>query len=243
MRQPRNPSSTTGGFANRLPGRGFSRSYLNGAQDYEHRLETDADDAARLIKQCSPQEPAVVIGNSSGAIVSLRLLTRHSDIIRVLISYEPPAAKFVSDFNELWAFHQKVYDLYRQSGVPPALEEFAKLTKADQRNLPMLTQSMDPIKNPYRFSNVQYWFEREFMYYPKADFDVENELRPLKDKLVLVNGELSPRDAYQYRANAALAKKIGLEVVHFPGEHVGHGTHAQQFSQKLIEVLKERGQR
>ena len=54
--------------ANVSSGRGFSRSHLNGSQDYEHRLETDADDAARLIEHVSPREPATVIGNSSGPL-------------------------------------------------------------------------------------------------------------------------------------------------------------------------------
>ena len=219
------------------PGRGFSRSYLNGAQDYEHRIETDADDAARLIELFSPNEKATVIGNSSGAIVSLKLLVTHPDIIRTLIPYEPPAARVLPDFMELWKQHEKVYSLYRSSGVPPALEEFAKLTKADQT---MLVAMIDPRNGPYLASNTQYWFEREFMYYPKTPFDIEKELRPLKDKLMFVNGELSPREAYQYRANALLAEKLGLMVVHLPGEHVGHATHASQFSQKLVQVLKEK---
>ena len=76
------------------------------------------------------------------------------------------------------------------------------------------------------------------MYYPKADFDVEKELRPLKGKLMLVNGEQSPREAYQYRTNVVLGEKLGLEVVHLPGAHVGHTIHAQQFSEKLLEALK-----
>lgn len=216
-------------------GRGFSRSYLDGAQDYEHRIETDIDDAARLIKHISPQEPATVIGNSSGAIVALKLLIRYPDIIRTLVPYEPPAAKLLPDFDELWAQHQDVYDTYRRSGIPPALEKFAKVTQADQR---MLVQMIDPRNGQYLFSNTQYWFEREFMYYPKTDFDIEKELRPLKDKLLLVNGELSPREAYQYRASAALAERLELKVVHLPGEHVGHATHAQEFSQQFLEALK-----
>lgn len=101
----------------------------------------------------------------------------------------------------------------------------------------MVAHSIDPTR-PYLFSNTQYWFEREFLYYPFADFDVNGELRPLKDKLILVNGELTNRQPYQYRANAMLAERLGLEVVHFPGEHVGHATRAQQFSQRLLESLK-----
>ena len=225
--------------ANCSIGRGFSRSHLNGAQDYEHRIETDADDAARLIKHFSPGEPATVIGNSSGALVSLKLLTRHPDIIRTLIPYEPPGAKFLPDFDELWAQHENTYAIYRRSGVAPAFEEFAKLTKADQR---MLVAIMDPRNGPHIFSNIQYWFEREFLYYPKTAFDVEKDLRPLKHKLLFVNGELSSRGAYQFRANETVARQLGLDLVLFPGEHVGHATHAKAFSRTLLDTLKAKDQ-
>ena len=180
-----------------------------------------------------------MIGNSSGAIVSLKLLIRHPDIIRTLIPYEPPGAKLLPDFDDLWVQHQDVYDTYRRAGMPPALEKFAHVTHADQK---MLVAMIDPRNGPYLFSNTQYWFEREFLYYPKTDFDVKNELRPLKDKLMLVNGQLSPREAYQFRANATLAEKLGLKLVLLPGEHVGHATHAEQFSQKFLEALKAKDQ-
>ena len=217
------------------PGRGFSRSYLNGAQDYEHRLETDADDAARLIQHVSPHEPATVIGNSAGAIVALKLLVRHPDIIRTLIPYEPPAAALLPDVEELRAQHQEVYDIYRRSGMHPAFEKFAKVTKADQATV---VQSSNPRLGPYQFSNTQYWFEREFMFYPFAPFEVDNVLRPIKDKLMPVNGELSNPEPYQYRANATLAEELGLPLVHLPGEHVGHATNPEEFSRELFTALK-----
>src|SRR5262245_11202834 len=49
--------------------RGFSRSRLRGPQDYDRRLETDADDVGRLLEHLS-DEPATVFGVSSGAIVA-----------------------------------------------------------------------------------------------------------------------------------------------------------------------------
>lgn len=216
-------------------GRGFSRSYLNGVQDYEHRLDTDADDAAGLIQHISPHEPATVIGNSAGAIVALRILVRHPDIIQTLIPYEPPAASLLPDVEELRKQHQEVYDIYRRSGMHPAFEKFAEVTKADQA---MVVQASDPRLGPYQFSNTQYWFEREFMFYPFAPFDVENGLKPVKEKLMPVVGELSSREPYQYRANATLAEKLDVPLVHLPGEHVGHATHPERFSKKLLDALK-----
>lgn len=59
-----------------------------------------------------------------------------------------------------------------------------------------------------RAYNLTYWFERELLNHPVAEFDVEGELRPWKDKLELVNGEESNREAYQFRANQALAEML-----------------------------------
>ena len=217
-------------------GRGFSRSVITDSQDYSQRLERDADDAALLIDKHSSNTGAFVIGNSSGAIVSLKLLARHADKIRTLLCYEPPAARFLPDFDDLWATHEDVFATYRAHGMHPALEKFAGLTHTDQR----LVRSLMDFERPFLFSNLQYWFEREFMTYPQAQFDVERDFEPVKGKLVLVNGELSPKEAYQYRGNVALAEKLGTEVVLFPGEHVGHATHAGDFAGKFLEVLKER---
>src|SRR5262245_16711270 len=44
--------------------RGFSRSELDGPQDYDHRLATDADDVRRLIEHLT-DKPATVFSNSS----------------------------------------------------------------------------------------------------------------------------------------------------------------------------------
>jgi len=192
-----------------------------------------------LIQHCSPSEPATVIGNSSGAIVSLRLLTRHPDLIRTVISYEPPLARLLPDFDEIWATHEDIYATYRAAGPFPAYEKFGKLIKTEMP--PGMTAGMVSGKSgSYVFSNMMYWFEREFMTYPKADFDVEGAMARQKGKLVLLNGELSNQEAYQYRGNVALGKPLGLEVVHVPGAHVGHKSHAKEFADKVVQVLKAR---
>ena len=103
-----------------------------------------------------------------------------------------------------------------------------------------ITFDMSEIDADAFHHRFRYWFEREFMTYPFQDFDIENEIRPLKDKLILVNGEESPKEPYQVRANLILAEKLGTEVVMFPGEHVGHATNAQDFAKKFLEVMKGR---
>ncbi|KAK0343671.1 hypothetical protein LTR59_014732 [Friedmanniomyces endolithicus] len=229
--------------------RGFSRSYLTDAQDYAHRLATDADDAALLIQHLSPSSSssssssadpatatATVIGNSSGAIVALELLVRHPQLIRTLVSYEPPLARLLPDFDDIWATHERIYATYRAAGAFPAYEMFGRLIRMQMPPSMMMTGQA----GPYGFANTMYWFEREFMTYPQAEFDVGGALAPQKGKLVLVNGELSDKEAYQYRGNVALGQRLGVEVLHVPGEHVGHRSHAEEFGGKLVEVLKGR---
>lgn len=89
---------------------------------------------------------------------------------------------------------------------------------------------------------MTYWMERELLYYPDAAWDVDAELRPHKAKLVLVNGEASNGEAYQVRANVALASMLGLEVTLFPGGHVGHAHVPKEFGERLVEVLAARAE-
>src|SRR5216684_617125 len=81
--------------------RGFSRSTLDGPQDYLHRLATDADDVQRLIEHLTDQ-PATVFGNSSGAIVALEVLTRYPEWVQTVVAHEPPVVSGFSDAAKWW---------------------------------------------------------------------------------------------------------------------------------------------
>src|SRR5260370_17675954 len=70
--------------------RGFSRSLLDGPQDSDHRLSTDADDARRLIEHLTYQ-PAIVFGNSSGALAPLGVISHAPKSVRPVSATHPPA--------------------------------------------------------------------------------------------------------------------------------------------------------
>lgn len=220
--------------------RGFSRSTLSGGQDYAHRLETDADDAAHLIEQLSaPDEPgATVLGNSSGAVVGLELLTRHPDSVRLLLAHEPPAVSLLPDAEEILAEHKAIYQTYRASGIAPAAEEFAASIKAGPEKEGFL-RSMDPKSNQYAFANSMYWFERELWYYAAHRHDLE-KLRAQSGKLLLLNGKDSNPEALQYRPNLLLAEMFGIEVHSVPGGHVGFALEALGWAREVLEILREK---
>jgi pimeloyl-ACP methyl ester carboxylesterase len=220
-----------------LQGRGFSRSFLSAhdPQDYEHRLETDADDAARLIKHLS-KEPAIVLGNSFGGIVALALLTLHAHVIKTLVLHEPQAVRLLPDSDKMLQRIQEIHDTYRKSGMPPAYHKLADYVKLSQGEAMGLLEATNPKNGAYNFSNAQYFWEREARAYPFHHFDVD-AIKQHKDKLVLANGEQTDPEALHSRPNFVLGEKLGLKVEKFPGGHMGSLTNTKEFAEKLSRVL------
>jgi hypothetical protein len=120
--------------------------------------------------------------------------------------------------------------------MAPALEKFAEFVKLGPYETPGLIYAFNPKFDPLTFSNAQYWFEREILYYPARDFDIE-QLKNQKAKLILAVGEATNPDAGHYRVNVVLVEKLGSEVVKFPAGHVGFMSHPEPYAQKLVEVI------
>lgn len=215
--------------------RGFSRSTLTGAQDYEHRLDRDADDAAELIKHLSPNQPAIVLGTSSGGIVALNLLLRHPTLVKTLIPHEPPAATLNPDFPELKIKLQNIYDTYRRWGIPPAMQAFSDVAMLSDDERAEFARSGG---GPYGFSNMMYWFEREF-FYPFTEFKAA-DFEQYKLKLLPINSEITNKKAFYFRANENLTSALGLPLPIFTGGHIGYATHAEAFAKELLALLEKR---
>jgi pimeloyl-ACP methyl ester carboxylesterase len=105
--------------------RGFSRSVLDGPQDYDHRLWTDADDVRRLIEHVTDQ-PAIVFGNSSGALVALEVISRFPERVQTVVAHEPPAVTRLSDAATWLAFFDEVYATSCKEGIVVAQRQFAE---------------------------------------------------------------------------------------------------------------------
>src|SRR5215471_11389673 len=135
--------------------RGFSRSRLEGTQDYERRLETEADDVRRLIGHLG-DETAVVFGASSGGLIGLEVLIRHPSVVRTLLPFEPPAVRLLPDGRTWLDFFAEVYDLYLHSGMKPALERFSgAFVESDRRVL--AARARDGGESRHAAANAAYW--------------------------------------------------------------------------------------
>jgi pimeloyl-ACP methyl ester carboxylesterase len=221
---------------------GFSRSQLDGPQDYDHRPVTDADDVRRLIAHLS-DEPATVFGSSSGGLVALKVLTRYPSVVRTLVPHEPPAVRLLPDGEKWVDFFFEVYDLYRRSGMEPALTKFREQLFTESDRQVMAHGPRDPALDPnirtYSRANATYWFEHELRQYPAVDIDID-ALKAHADRIVLMAGRES-RGYPTYEVNVELAKKLGRDLIEQPGGHIGFVTQSAEFAREFVQALARTG--
>lgn len=212
--------------------RGFSRSTLTGPQDYAHRLETDADDVARLIEHHGAG-PASVFGTSSGAVVALTVLSRHPGLVDTLIPYEPASMWLLPDGSGEIEFIEHLYDLYRAEGVVPAMTAFRErnLTPGDRE----FVAGMPAADTEHQHANTTYWFERELRQYPTAELDLD-ALRRHANRVVPLAGADS-RGYPVYEVSAELARILERPLTETPGGHIALGSHPDAFSRTLHRLL------
>ena len=217
--------------------RGFSQSRLDGEQDYSRRLDTDADDVAALIAHVGAG-PAVVFGSSSGAIVSLRVLTRHPEAVRLLVAHEPPACCWLPDPDAATAQNYAVYDKAKAEGRPAAMQDFAPrwLAPSDRE---MLAHAAHSSAAPQIQANMAYWFEHELRQYPATPFDLD-AIRGQADRLELVAGE-EMRGYPTFDIAETLADELAKTVTILPGGHIGYATQPEPFAKAFVELLNRKG--
>ncbi|KAK2688921.1 hypothetical protein QWA68_012499 [Fusarium oxysporum] len=218
--------------------RGYSQSFLVGQQDFQHRLQTDADDAQRLIVHLSRNETAFVFGTSSGAVVAQQLLASHPEYVAKLIAHEPPAFSVLPQEFQVQArdLINHVYDIYRAHGPDAAMETFTS-GLSEGPDAQMMRHCMDAKRGSEIRANCLFWFEFELRQYTGASVDIE-ALVKAKQKLILVAGEDSG-DGPGVGPIKAIAGQTGKEVLRIPGGHLGFLVVPKLFAKKLLELLSQ----
>lgn len=212
--------------------RGFARSKLDGPQDYGRRLETDADDALKLIELVA-RAPATVFGPSSGAVVSLQVITQGPSLVDRLVAFEPPALKQLADGPQMLGFFDEVYDVYKKSGIPPAFELF-NCRLFPRETIEHFTRLRDP-SMPGVSAAIEYWFEHELRQYCAVDLDIAT-LKANAGRIAMAAGNGS-RGYPLHEAAANLAKKLGRSLAELPGAHTGYATRAAEFAPALLDLV------
>jgi pimeloyl-ACP methyl ester carboxylesterase len=206
-----------------------------------------ADDIHRVIAAVGGSVD--LFATSGGAVNALALVARHPGDVRTLVAHEPPTAHVLPDREQALAACIATHELYLRRGFGPAMAKFIALASlegpipddfADQpgpdpqmfglpteddgsRSDPLLGQNM-PSCNAYA-----------------PDFDA---LRTAPTRIVVAVGTTSAR-VMAGRAAIAVAERLGIEPVTFPGGHDGflggeYGGFGEPdaFAAKLREVLE-----
>jgi pimeloyl-ACP methyl ester carboxylesterase len=216
--------------------RGNSRSVPDDPS-LDQSMDVHGDDAAALLAAFG-DEPAYVLGSSGGAQISLNLAARHPERLRAVIAHEPPAMGLLPDADSLRAGMEEVYETYRREGVGPAMPRFQAAIGVRQ---PPSSDTPPPPEvramSGRIMGNLEYFLGhgiRPISFYVP---DVET-LRNGSVQVIVGVGETSEPGELAYRAGVALAERLGVEPVTFPGDHTGFISHPEPFAELLHATLR-----
>lgn len=229
--------------------RGFSRSPLQGELPSEGaaRLAANVDDARAILDAFrtgrfgggTPNPGAHVFGSSSGAIIAFHLLVQHPERVRTLVAHEPPLVDLLPDAADAHRLFRDVFDTYRESGVPAAMQKFTAGVGLPQGPR---AEGTIPAELRHMFErtrrNQAFFIEHELLPYPSLSPDLE-ALAAHRARLVLGVGRDSA-GTLPHRPNLVLAQRLGVAISEFSGGHIGFVTHPNEFAARLAELLSER---
>jgi pimeloyl-ACP methyl ester carboxylesterase len=217
----------------------------------DDRTESTPDDHAsdlRHLIEALGVGQVDIFGSSGGAVNALALVSQHPELVRTLVAHEPPVVDQLPDREQLLAVCEDIYRTYQTSGQGPAMAKFIAMIMV-QGPLPA-TYADNPAPDPAMFGLpteddggrddplVGQNMRTCPSYVP--DYDA---LIAAPTRIVMGYGEASG-EQMPSRAGRAVAARLGLEPVGFPGDHAGFlgGEYGQRgepdgFAARLREVL------
>lgn len=179
-------------------------------------IERHADDALALLEALTT-EPAFVFGSSAGGLVGLDLLTRYPDRVRLLLAHEPTVPSVLPAFDQSQARHLDTF--YQHGEVAAALALAAE--NAPGGDQPEARPAPSPDDMRALAASVRPLFEYTIPAILQYRPDLA-ALAALRNRIALGGSTVGRVWATPvYQATAALAQRLGSEVIEFPGDHVG----------------------
>ena len=219
--------------------RGNSRSTLDGPPA-DVTVETHADDALRLLLALTGDGRVRVFGTSAGAQVALALTAAAPDLVDTVVAHEPPALNALPDGDPRRDLAREVSESYRAGGVAAALATYVAGSGLDRMPEGPAAESAEAAagmgaKLARMQANADFFFARHASATATYLPDVA-ALRGGAARIVVAAGEQSAGQL-AHDAALALAGRLGVRAVTFPGGHAGYVTHPTGFARALRDVL------
>jgi pimeloyl-ACP methyl ester carboxylesterase len=190
----------------------------------ETTTDEHADDLHRLIGALGAG-PVDIFASSGGAVNALALVARHPEQVLTLVAHEPPAFRELPDSEVMLAACVDMHETYQRNGFGPAMAKFIAIVSqrgpipADYLDRPAPDPAAfglpaeddgsrnDPLVGQNMISCSHY----------EHDFDA---IRAASTRVVVAVGQESSQMVAD-RAGVAIAGRLGLTPVTFPGGHDG----------------------
>jgi pimeloyl-ACP methyl ester carboxylesterase len=237
--------------------RGSSRSPLDqppGDMPAGLPMHVQGDDAAHLLAALDAG-PAYVLGCSGGALTGLNLAARHPGRVDTLVAHEPPALNLLPDSAGWRAAFQQVVDSYRRDGAGPAMQQFVATAvstggpppagdqpapPSQHRAPPMPDPAQMPPEMAETMARMQANSQFFLAYLLPATMSHTPDIAALREaspRIVVGAGDASAGQM-PHQAALALAERLGVTPVSFPGDHQGFATDPAPFADTVHKALR-----
>jgi pimeloyl-ACP methyl ester carboxylesterase len=209
--------------------------------------EEHADDVHRVISEVG-EGPVDLFASSGGAVNALALVARHPEQVAILVAHEPAMGELLPDREQALAASRDIHETYLRDGFGPAMAKFIALvshqgelpddyldqTAPDPTMFGLPTEDDGSRDDPLLAQNMI----TSTHYQPDVD-----ALRAASTRIVIAGGKTS-EGQMAHRSALAVAERLGMPAVLFPGDHGGFlgGEYGQMgepdaFAARLREVL------
>jgi pimeloyl-ACP methyl ester carboxylesterase len=206
-----------------------------------------ADDLHRVI-QAFGGGPVDLFASSGGATNALGLVARHPEDVRILVAHEPPVGSVLPDSENAIAAARACHETYMRAGFGAGMAHFIAIVShqgefsADFAAQPGPDPAMFGMPTQDDGSRDDVLLAQNMVSGTSYEPDFDG-LRTAPTRIVMALG-VESQEILPGRAANAIAERLGLEPMIFPGGHGGFfgGEYGQMgepdaFAAKLREVL------
>ena len=210
--------------------------------------QVQADDVHAVIEAIGGG-PVDLFASSGGAVVTLALIAKYPKDVRTAVAHEPPLASIVPDREHALAANKAIHDAYLANGRGAGMARFMQVV---MHQGPFTAETLSgPAPDPAMFgmpsdddgdrTDLMLGHSVKWLTSYEPDFAA---LKAAPTRTVIGVGAGSHGELAQ-RGGEEVARRLGNEVVRFPGDHGGFlgGEYGQTgepdaFAAKLREVLE-----